>query len=151
VELVFNPNIDLVEAIANTKELYELHLGRPYNPNEKWHAQTNTDYWVFLDKVQIYGMASLSKLTDKMLDSHFYLLPQYWGTGKSIEAAELVMDHLKNHTEFNVLLTVCPDSAIHAQTLVSRLGFHKSGVFPKALTYFNKQEDLHQYFYNLRG
>jgi RimJ/RimL family protein N-acetyltransferase len=153
IQLIYHPDNILVEAIINNKQLYELHLGKPFDPSCPGLLKPNTGYWIFQNQNtnKIYGMVSLTPLSDLMLDVHFYLLPAYWGTGVSLQAAELIINELKDNTPFNILLTVCPESAEHARKFVTTVGFTQSGIFPKALTYFDKQEDLYQYFYNLNG
>jgi RimJ/RimL family protein N-acetyltransferase len=151
MEIWQEPPLALVRAIGNTKELYELHLGKSPTKRDPWEPSQYTKYWVFHKNHELCGMVSLQPLTDLMLDAHIYILPKHWGSHISLQVAQTTIQQLKSTTTFNVLLTACPAPAEHARNFVQRIGFQAAGVFPRAMTYFDDEVDLHQYFYNLRG
>ena len=152
IKLIFDPPQDLIEAIGNVPKLYNLHMGQNYDDSRRWYPKNDVKYYVYMDeeKGTIVGMIALSILTDKMLDVHIYILPQYWGTQISQDCASTTLGYLRDETNFNVLLTACPAQCIHAQNFIERVGFKKSAILKKAMTYAGKLQDLHQYVFNLR-
>ena len=125
--------IKLTEIITNPK-LFKVTYGQDKNPN--WEIDKTFRYFLIKQDEDTLGCFQIKEMTKFVLEVHIFLLPQYWGTEISLEAAKVGNDWIRDQ-RYTKAFTRVPANAIHVIHFISKLGYRACGMLDKAIIYNN--------------
>lgn len=146
VVLNFTPTSRQIMNIISNPQLYRLHSG-----SEEGLSTVTIDGGLRYIAGHVdgedepFGLFTLKVMSDKIVDGHIWILPEYWGKDVSRPFLELGLRYLKECTKINIVTTFSPDPCKNAQHLVEEFGFKKYHTHKNGATYGDRVVDLHYY------
>ena len=138
-----NVGTEVAEAIASHPILLKLISGS--ETFKEYKADLKTNYCVGIHEDRIIGMISLKPITNKMLECHAYVYPEYWGTGLGEQLALEVENQVIRKSPFNILQATAPGKCKEVQQFLIRFGFEEKCRYKDALEYLGDITDMIYY------
>lgn len=133
-EVMFSEGLKDV-VLAETPDAYPGLI--QYEPSVLWIGVDSND-----------GLIGLFKLTvnnEVLAGVHPWILKKWWGTGKSLDAANALFTFLKEQTSIRVLETAVPEPLPVSQRYADRLGFKQAYVIAGGSMLSGKRVNLIKY------
>lgn len=98
----------------------------------------------------LYGGLELRPITDRLVDIHIHILPEFWGTEIAGEFAKECIQWAKANTQIKYAVTETPSVCKNVISFLNEMGFQRIHVFKNGVTYNKKAADLLIYRYNVK-
>ena len=146
IQLSPTKDYKLIDEIMTNRDLFEASMPDgdfKLLKEGKWSSE-NGD-WIYLhvtkDETSV-GIIRLKFVTPVMVEFHWHLLPQHWGTGVSNEANEALEAYVQNTLHVNKLMSYIPSSCKHTLKAAGRAGYEIEGVLCKGEYWRGQVVDL---------
>ena len=144
-------DIGTITRVVTHPDLYPLVVYDSNVPSYQWLPTFDEIYLKIYDDDIVYGIFILSKFVDKTYFAHIAVLPEYWGTNVSMEAARAGIKMVQEKTDITKLVATCPERCDYVSNFLYRLGFKKEGQIKDSITFQDKLMDLMLYGLDIRG
>lgn len=133
-------NKHLIKEIVTNPTLFKM-LGYSGNP-EDFRPNLN-DMWIYISEDnKAVGLFHVKEFTRVTAECHAYILPEFHGSGKSIEAATKAIEYLKTNSEYRVLMTMVPMACEHVFKFLKRIDFKPCGLIKNSIVYNDQLQDM---------
>lgn len=141
-------NKQQIRDIITTPKLFETTQGIG-SDSSGFKVDTNFTYLVCTEGKEVLGLFQVRPLNKILLEVHCHILPQYWGTGKSIECAEAGFEYLRNTSSYKKVFTVVPSICIHVLQYMNKIGYKAFGSIEQGIIYNGHALTLFFFEYDL--
>ena len=108
----------------------------------KWEADPSYTYVLIYEGDKVAGLIRYQSMTNVMIHFHFHLLPEYWGSGVSDKAEELLFKYFRENTHYKKAITFTPWECKEVQSALARGGYEFEGILTNAIYWNNKIQHL---------
>jgi len=137
--------------IICTPELFELTNGQDGMVNVgNYELDQTYDYLLVENEEGPVGLFSIRKITNLVLEGHIRILPKFWGTESSLDAAKAGILYVEKHTPFRKIITTVPGNCTHVLKFIDKLGFKPYGCLERGIIYNNAVVPLVYFEYEVK-
>lgn len=147
IKLILNPSKYSIQEIFKDPKLLEVHSGHTGYQLDYWEPAVDTQYIIGIDLTtgRQIGMVTFKPYTNRILETHIYTLPSYWGTGLSKNLAMKVYTDIFIPSQYTKLMTYTPAKCVQVINFLENFGFRRVGTFTHGLEYLGDITDLYIY------
>ena len=102
------------------------------------------------DKQTIYAGLEIKPISDRVVDVHVHVMPEFWGTNVSDEFVENCIEWVKTNTEIKYAITETPSCCEQVLNFLDKVGFKRIHIFKNGVTYHGEAADLLIYRYDVK-
>lgn len=124
-------DMDEVARIMTNEKLFLASMSDPEIEEFKegtWKPDETQEYVGLYLGGELIGVVRYRFITQIMIEWHWHLLPDYWGTGNTEEFCNLVEEYLRDNTGCLKILVQTPQSCKEVARSASRNGFDLEGI-----------------------
>lgn len=147
--ITLKPTADkiLVEHILNVPELKYLNN---FEEDQYIEYKDSITYLLAFEGQQLLGMITYWKMTDTLVDSHIYILPEFHGNGTSLPVGDAYINYIKDCTQYLKIITYTPSSCKHVIKFLEKNKFNVEGFIRNAVVWHGELNHYLIYTYNVR-
>ncbi len=116
---------------------------------DNMNLDMSTNYLLAYSDDNLVGLVRWSKCTNITLEAHIHILPEFWGTGTSLEVKQACFTWWREHTPYQKLITFTPDDCKEVQKALFKFGLEPEGVLVNAILWNNRIQNLYIFGANI--
>lgn len=153
IKLLFHPSKYKILSIISEPKLADLHSGIKGYAFTDWEKDEHTDYIIGVEVKtgRTIGMITCKPVTNRILEIHVFVMPQFWGTGYSKLLCQAVYQCYGIPSQYTTAVSGTPDACKHVQRLMEQAGFKRTHTIKNGIEYFGELMDYHYYELDISG
>ena len=116
-------NLDEVKQVICNPLIWELISDDDSGDGSNWVPKSHLNGYLGGYKGEtLVGLWELHPVTNRLVEVHINLLPEYWGKGYSKEMVDLGKQWLRDNTSFTKVIAYTPEVCTHVLSLMKSVG-----------------------------